>query len=133
MKASYSGDTEAAWTIKAKKPYNGYKAHIAMDAEHGCILAGPGQGKIFGSGQSRSAATPGCQKITTTTPGKTGFNTLINNKKRKKALNSLRKIVQRPHSAQTGHYYFAPTVGKIILDNGCLYLYIEYRILYIEF
>ena len=40
VETSYSGDTEAAWTIKAKKPYYGYKAHIAVDAEHGFILAG---------------------------------------------------------------------------------------------
>ena len=40
METTYSGDTEAAWTIKAKKPYYGYKAHIAVDAEHGFILAG---------------------------------------------------------------------------------------------
>jgi len=40
VKTSYSGDREAAWTIKAKKPHYGYKAHIAVDAEHGFILAG---------------------------------------------------------------------------------------------
>ena len=40
VKTSYSGDSEAAWTVKAKKPYYGYKAHIAVDAEHGFILAG---------------------------------------------------------------------------------------------
>ena len=40
VKTSYSGDAEAAWTVKAKKPYYGYKAHIAVDAEHGFILAG---------------------------------------------------------------------------------------------
>ena len=43
VKTSYSGDREAAWTIKAKKPYYGYKAHIAVDVEYGFILAGPGQ------------------------------------------------------------------------------------------
>ena len=40
MKTSYSGDSEAAWNIKAEKPYNGYKAHIAVDAEHEFLLAG---------------------------------------------------------------------------------------------
>ena len=40
VKTSYSGDADAAWTVKANKPYYGYKAHIAVDAEHGFILAG---------------------------------------------------------------------------------------------
>jgi IS5 family transposase len=37
---SYSEDVEAAWTIKAKRPYYGYKIHIATDAEHGFIIGG---------------------------------------------------------------------------------------------
>ena len=40
VKIAYSSGTEAAWTIKAKKPYYGLKAHIAVGAEHGFILAG---------------------------------------------------------------------------------------------
>ena len=40
VKTSYSGDTEAAWTVKANKPYYGYKVHMAVDAEHGFILGG---------------------------------------------------------------------------------------------
>lgn len=40
MDTTYSGDTEAAWTVKTKNPYYGYKAYIAVDAEHGFILAG---------------------------------------------------------------------------------------------
>ena len=39
-KIGYSGYTEAAWTIKVKKPYYGYKTHIlptgrAVDPYHG--------------------------------------------------------------------------------------------------
>jgi IS5 family transposase len=37
---SYSDDLEAAWTVKAKKPYYGYKLHMATDAEHGFIIGG---------------------------------------------------------------------------------------------
>lgn len=37
---SYSGDSEAAWAVKGKKFCYGYKAHIAVDAEHGFILPG---------------------------------------------------------------------------------------------
>lgn len=37
---SYSEDVEAAWTIKAKKPYYGYKIHMATDAGHGFIIGG---------------------------------------------------------------------------------------------
>lgn len=40
VKTSYSGDTDAALTVKVKKPYYGYKAHIAVDAEYGFILVG---------------------------------------------------------------------------------------------
>ena len=40
VKTSYSGDTEAKWTKKGNQLYYGYKAHIAVDAEHGFILAG---------------------------------------------------------------------------------------------
>jgi len=36
----YSDDVEASWTIKAKRPYYGYKLHMATDAEHGFILGG---------------------------------------------------------------------------------------------
>ena len=36
----YSGDVEASWTIKAKRPSYGYKLHMATDAEHGFILGG---------------------------------------------------------------------------------------------
>jgi IS5 family transposase len=37
---SYSDDTDARWTIKAGRPYYGYKVHMATDAEHGFILGG---------------------------------------------------------------------------------------------
>jgi len=37
---SYSDDVEASWTIKAKRPYYGYKLHMATDAEHGFIIGG---------------------------------------------------------------------------------------------
>ena len=40
VKTSYSGDEEAKWTKKGNQLYYGYKAHIAVDAEHGFILAG---------------------------------------------------------------------------------------------
>ena len=40
VKTTYSGDSEAAWTVKGNKFCYGYKAHIAVDAEHGFILAG---------------------------------------------------------------------------------------------
>jgi len=36
---SYSVDTEAAWKIEARKPYYGYKVHMAVDAEYGFILS----------------------------------------------------------------------------------------------
>ena len=37
---TYSDDTDAKWTIKAKKPYYGYKIHAATDGDHGFILGG---------------------------------------------------------------------------------------------
>lgn len=37
---TYSDDADARWTIKAKKPYYGYKLHMSTDAEHGFILGG---------------------------------------------------------------------------------------------
>jgi len=40
VETTYSGDSEAAWTVKGKKFCYGYKAHIAVDAEHGFILSG---------------------------------------------------------------------------------------------
>ena len=40
VKTSYPGDVEAKWTKKGNRFYYGYKAHIAVDAEHGFILAG---------------------------------------------------------------------------------------------
>lgn len=40
VNTTYSDDHEARWTIKAKKPYYGYKIHIATDAEHGFIVGG---------------------------------------------------------------------------------------------
>lgn len=40
VETTYSDDSEAAWTVKGKKFCYGYKAHIAVDAEHGFILAG---------------------------------------------------------------------------------------------
>jgi IS5 family transposase len=40
VKTTYSGDVEAAWTVKGGKAYYGYKAHVAVDAEMGFVLAG---------------------------------------------------------------------------------------------
>jgi len=40
VSTSYSDDVEASWTIKAKRPYYGYKLHMATDAEHGFIIGG---------------------------------------------------------------------------------------------
>jgi IS5 family transposase len=40
VKTCYSGDVEAKWTKKGKQFYYGYKAHIAVDAQHGFVLAG---------------------------------------------------------------------------------------------
>jgi IS5 family transposase len=40
VNTTYSDDVEAKWTIKAGKPYYGYKVHMATDAEHGFILGG---------------------------------------------------------------------------------------------
>lgn len=37
---SYSDDTDATWIKKGTRPYYGYKAHIAIDAEEGFILGG---------------------------------------------------------------------------------------------
>jgi IS5 family transposase len=36
----YSDDPDAAWTIKAGKPFYGYKVHAATDAGHGFIIGG---------------------------------------------------------------------------------------------
>jgi|Deesub1362A_J573_1020465.scaffolds.fasta_scaffold01773_3 IS5 family transposase len=36
----YSDDVEAAWTVKGKRPYYGFKLHMATDAEHGFIIGG---------------------------------------------------------------------------------------------
>ena len=40
VNTTYSDDPDAAWTIKAKKPYYGYKVHMACDAGHGFIIGG---------------------------------------------------------------------------------------------
>jgi transposase, IS5 family len=40
VNTTYSEDHEARWTIKAKKPYYGYKIHISTDADHGFIVGG---------------------------------------------------------------------------------------------
>jgi transposase, IS5 family len=40
VKTTYSRDAEATWTVKGGKAYYGYKAHVAVDAEMGFILAG---------------------------------------------------------------------------------------------
>lgn len=40
VNTKYSDDTEAKWTVKAGKPYYGYKLHMACDAEHGFIIGG---------------------------------------------------------------------------------------------
>jgi transposase, IS5 family len=37
---SYSGDTDAAWIKKGKRPYYGYKAHVSVDAKEGYVLGG---------------------------------------------------------------------------------------------
>lgn len=37
---SYSDDPDASWVKKGKKPYYGYKAHIAVDTRDGFILGG---------------------------------------------------------------------------------------------
>jgi len=37
---SYSDDPDATWVKKGKKPYYGYKAHIAVDTGNGFILGG---------------------------------------------------------------------------------------------
>ena len=37
---SYSDDPDATWVKKGKKPYYGYKAHIAVDTKDGFILGG---------------------------------------------------------------------------------------------
>jgi len=36
----YSDDTDAKWTVKAKKPYYGYKIHMSTDFYHGFITGG---------------------------------------------------------------------------------------------
>jgi IS5 family transposase len=40
VKTSYSSDKEAMWTQKGNRFYYSYKVHIAVNAEHGFILAG---------------------------------------------------------------------------------------------
>ena len=40
VKTTYSDDVEAVWTKKGNQLFYGYKAHIAVDAEHGFILTG---------------------------------------------------------------------------------------------
>lgn len=40
METTYSDDHEARWTRKGKVYCYGYKGHIAVDSEHGFILAG---------------------------------------------------------------------------------------------
>jgi IS5 family transposase len=40
IKVSYSRDVEASWTVKCGRPVYGYKAHVAVDEEHGFILGG---------------------------------------------------------------------------------------------
>ena len=40
VNTTYSDDAEAAWTIKAQKPYYGYKIHVATDAQAGFIIGG---------------------------------------------------------------------------------------------
>ena len=37
---AYSDDKEAKWTIKAKKPYYGFKIHIGIDSNLGFITTG---------------------------------------------------------------------------------------------
>ncbi len=37
---TYSDDPDATWIKKGKKPYYGYKAHIAVDTQDGFILGG---------------------------------------------------------------------------------------------
>jgi len=40
IKITYSGDVEAKWTVKAGKPYYGYKIHVCTDPHFGFILGG---------------------------------------------------------------------------------------------
>jgi IS5 family transposase len=44
LKVSYSEDVEAGWTVKCGRPVYGYKLHVAVDSEHGCILGGHATG-----------------------------------------------------------------------------------------
>jgi transposase, IS5 family len=37
---TYSDDPDATWVRKGKKPYYGYKAHVAVDAKEGFVLGG---------------------------------------------------------------------------------------------
>jgi transposase, IS5 family len=37
---TYSDDPDATWIMKGKRPYYGYKAHVAMEAKDGFILGG---------------------------------------------------------------------------------------------
>lgn len=40
MTTTYSDDPDAKWTIKAGRPYYGYKLHMATDAQNGFIIGG---------------------------------------------------------------------------------------------
>jgi IS5 family transposase len=59
VETTYSDDSEAAWTVKGKKFCYGYKAHIAVDAEHGFILAG----------HATPANRPDCKEMMTVVKG----------------------------------------------------------------
>ena len=53
VKTTYSGDTEAAWTVKGNKAYYGFKVHMGVEAEHGFIL----------SGHATAANQPDCKEL----------------------------------------------------------------------
>lgn len=53
VKTTYSGDTEAAWTVKGNKAYYGFKIHAGVEAEHGFIL----------SGHATPANQPDCKEL----------------------------------------------------------------------
>jgi IS5 family transposase len=40
VKTTYSGDSDAAWTVKGGKAHYGYKVHVAVGAEMGFVVAG---------------------------------------------------------------------------------------------
>jgi IS5 family transposase len=40
IKTSYSDDADATWTVKGGRAVYGYKAHAAVDSEHGFIIGG---------------------------------------------------------------------------------------------